>query len=403
MSKRIDALDVFLGESLVGVIVLTPSGNVVFSFDEDYIENPGRPTLSLFYKGEDGGLIDEARVYSHRLPPFFSNLLPEGDLRRYVIAQAGLKGDKEFALLGVLGEDLPGNVRVRAPDGDEWPPGEEPEQGGQGALRFSLAGVQLKFSAIMNTSGGLTIPTSGLGGDWIVKLPSASFAHVPENEYSMLELARMCGLDVPETRLVAVDSIESLPRNIDRIESNALAVKRFDRGEGGARVHMEDFAQVYGLYPAAKYDRVNYRSICEVLVAETGTQGVVEFTKRLVFNLLIGNADMHAKNWSLIYPDGVTPQIAPAYDFVSTIAYLEDDNMALSLTRGVKRFDALDMNAFRHFAQKAETSERLVMGAVEEMLDSFHDVWRHQSDHLPLTRRVREAINRHLASLKIRS
>ena len=52
-------------------------------------------------------------------------------------------------------------------------------------LRFSLAGVQLKFSALMETSKGLTLPVGGAGGDWIVKLPSPRFDAVPENEYAI--------------------------------------------------------------------------------------------------------------------------------------------------------------------------------------------------------------------------
>jgi serine/threonine-protein kinase HipA len=65
----------------------------------------------------------------------------------------------------------------------------------EAALRFSLAGVQLKFSAVMEASGGLTIPAGGMGGSWIVKLPSNRFASVPENEYTMLALARAVGRD----------------------------------------------------------------------------------------------------------------------------------------------------------------------------------------------------------------
>ena len=49
-----------------------------------------------------------------------------------------------------------------------------------------------------------------------------------------------------------------------------------------------------------------------------------EFIRRLVFNILIGNADMHLKNWSLIYPDRCRAALAPADDFVSTIAYIGD-------------------------------------------------------------------------------
>jgi len=54
----------------------------------------------------------------------------------------------------------------------------------------------------MNATGGLTIPAEGVGGSWIVKLPSTSFESVPENEFAMMTLARMIGINVPEVRLI---------------------------------------------------------------------------------------------------------------------------------------------------------------------------------------------------------
>ena len=132
-------------------------------------------------------------------------------------------------------------------------------------LRFSLAGVQLKFSGVMEATGGLTIPAEGVGGSWIVKLPSMQFNGVPENEYAMLELARRMGIDVPEVRLVPLNEIAGLPEDLARLAGHALAVKRFDRTDKGGAVHSEDFAQVFGLYPERKYERASYRNIAEVL------------------------------------------------------------------------------------------------------------------------------------------
>ena len=60
---------------------------------------------------------------------------------------------------------------------------------------------------------------------------------------------------------------------------------------------------------------------------------LAEVIRRLIFNAAIGNNDMHLKNWSLIYPDGRTPRLAPAYDFVSTIRYITDNRMALSVAK----------------------------------------------------------------------
>ncbi len=139
-----------------------------------------------------------------RLPVFFSNLLPEGHLRDYLAARADVKPQREFFLLAVLGADLPGALMVSPMDRrmktlHHAADRDHEERVPEVALRFSLAGVQLKFSAVMEASGGLTIPAGGMGGSWIVKLPSARFASVPENEYAMLALARAVGIEVPRT------------------------------------------------------------------------------------------------------------------------------------------------------------------------------------------------------------
>lgn len=93
---------------------------------------------------------------------------------------------------------------------------------------------------------------------------------------------------------------------------------------------MEDFAQVFGVYPRDRYKKGNFRNIAEVIQAEAGAEAIAEFIRRLVFSALIGNADMHLKNWSLLYPDRRHATLAPAYDFVATIPYLPNDRLALT-------------------------------------------------------------------------
>jgi len=117
------------------------------------------------------------------------------------------------------------------------------------ALRFSLAGIHLKFSAIMETSGGFTIPAEGMSGSWIVNPLSTRFPSVPENEYAMMALALAAGIEVPRTDLVDTSGIRGLPADAGTMEGKALAVQRFDCGQMGQTIHMEDFAQVFGLYP----------------------------------------------------------------------------------------------------------------------------------------------------------
>ncbi|MGH8246733.1 MAG: type II toxin-antitoxin system HipA family toxin, partial [Gammaproteobacteria bacterium] len=273
MSQQPAALAVRLHGKRVGVITRLAGDRYLFAFDEAYVNDNNRPTLSLSFKSSSGGLVTSVRPYSVRLPPFFSNLLPEGHLREYLAARAGVKPEREFFLLATLGADLPGAITVAPIDAadDRHDAGDSPRSRDRASpLRFSLAGVQLKFAAVMEARGGLTIPADGIGGSWIVKLPSARFEGVPENEFAMMELARSIGIPTPRVKLVSISSIEGLPQDAGKMKGRALAVERFDRKPDGGRVHMEDFAQVFGVYPDNKYEKRSYANIAQVLAAETG-------------------------------------------------------------------------------------------------------------------------------------
>jgi serine/threonine-protein kinase HipA len=179
----------------------------------------------------------------------------------------------------------------------------------------------------------------------------------------------------------------------------AYVIKRFDRAANGERVHIEDFAQVFGVYPERKYERASYRNIAEVIWTETGEAGIVEFLRRLVFNGLIGNADMHLKNWSLMYPDRHGAAIAPAYDFVSTIAYLPDDHLALTFVDS-KNFSSLSIEQFERFAAKVRLPSKLTLDTVRETVMRFAEVWRDPPAGI-IDDRIRAAIERHIRSVPI--
>jgi serine/threonine-protein kinase HipA len=341
------------------------------------------------------------------VPPFFSNLLPEGPLREFLAKQAGVNPRREFFLLWILGRDLPGALTVRAADGEAWPPEPDGEPDKKererraNVLRFSLAGVQLKFSAVTSDrkNGGLTIPATGVGGSWIVKLPSARFERVPENEYAMMTLAARLGMDVPEVQLIDTDAIEGLPEGIGKLSGPALAVKRFDRTEEGP-VHIEDFAQVFGVFPDDKYQKASYRLIAGVLGVETGDEGAAEFIRRLVFNTLIGNADMHLKNWSLIYPDRRTVRLSPAYDFVSTVPYIADENAALKYAR-TRRMSELTYDELAYLAAKARLPEKLILDTAAATVEGFTSLWAAEKAHLPLSRETVAAIDKHIGTIPL--
>lgn len=401
----VSVLDVLLHDEPIGTLTRVGGDRSLFAFNDAYIEDENRPVLGLGFKDQFGELITEFRPTHTRVTPFFSNLLPEGPLRTYLAERAGVKAVREFFLLWVLGLDLPGAITIGPSDGESWPPDADDDSDhdddlAENAFRFSLAGVQLKFSAIKDARGGLTIPTKGVGGSWIVKLPSLEFAGVPENEYSMMTLARLAGIDVPAIQLIDIDTIKNLPEGTGDLTGQAFAIERFDRLQDGGAVHIEDFAQIFGVYPDDKYNKASYKNISRVIAAESGEADIAELIRRLTFNTLIGNADMHLKNWSMIYPDRRNAALAPAYDFVSTIPYIEDDNAALNFSR-TKRFDGFSEDELSHLAAKALLPEKLVLDTARETVALFHQHWQAEKPHLPLTAEAIRAIDNHIATIPI--
>lgn len=399
------ALDVNLHGTRIGTIARLDGDRSIFAFDDNYVADQKRLTLSLAYKDAYGALINQTRAYQTRIEPFFSNLLPEGTLRDYLARRAGVKAVREYQLLGQLGADLPGAVEV-TPSGGETIAHDEKESAdvaeqAKHALRFSLAGAQLKFSAIKNQgkSTGLTIPVSGSGGDWIIKLPSARHPDVPENEFATMNLAAALGIEVPETSLIPISDVDGLPEGINRYGESAYAIRRFDRSTEGA-IHVEDFAQVFGVFADDKYDNASYRQILSVLAIETDEWSIVEFIRRLTYSVLIGNGDMHLKNWSLIYPDGRRPTLSPAYDLVATVAYIPEEESALKFHRS-RDWRSFNYRELEVIADIAKVPTRLVVATAKETVQEFDDVWAGKKGNLPFSRDTVAAIEKHRKTLSI--
>jgi serine/threonine-protein kinase HipA len=158
---------------------------------------------------------------------------------------------------------------------------------------------------------------------------------------------------------------------------------------------MEDFAQVFGVFPEDKYRFRSYANIASVLWAERGEEATDEFVRRLVFSVLIGNGDMHLKNWSLLYPDRHTPVFSPAYDFVATFPYIKADKLGLSFGRS-KSLDEITADQVRRFTVTAGLPAHPIRKIVKETIERTGDVWHSlkQKDILPVD--LKKAIGDHI-------
>lgn len=375
-AERIQSLDISLNNLPVGTLVRTPGDYNAFNLLPAYRSMNNPPILSLSLRSADDGLRRDPKPIRGALPPFFANLLPEEKLREAMEKHhaASVRPGNDFDLLAALGTNLPGAVRALPSDGIPVPAGPEAEE--KKKARFSLAGVQMKLSVMKNTGkeGGFTLAVDDEQGQYIAKFPSLTHIGLSENEFAILALAEALGMEVPARELVEKTEFAGIPEEFNTMSTGkVLLVRRFDRGADGARVHMEDFAQVFGRYPSEKYTGAAYHNIAAALTSGVSFDSAIEFVRRLALTVITGNGDMHLKNWSLLYPgDGRTPTLSPVYDVLSTIPY--KDGLALSLA-GEKSFKALTPERWRNFANRSRLPEGAVVTAVAETAAAVRDKW----------------------------
>jgi len=313
------------------------------SFDEAYIANEKRLTLSLSLRGATDGQTreilraarDERLVRADgKWPTFFQNLLPEGHNRERLAKERHCEPEDEFELLAAAGHDLMGAIEVETTTKDKeiphvvrhWhtalgydvlEPGfvEEPVEDAA-----ALPGAVTKFSAV-HEGRKYVVKRHGAAGDFILKLPSTAHPDLVANEYCGYLLCRALDLECAEAEIISPQDAE-LPEHVpfDQI----LAVKRFDRKDG-KRVHMEEFAQALNYAPGKKYGKgmEDYARMLALLnsLSTRPAQDTREFLRRFVAFILMGNTDAHLKNWALMYPDGREPHLAPLYDPVSVSSF----------------------------------------------------------------------------------
>ncbi len=407
------ALHVKLSDRFVGTLSRAARDRPwAFEFSDDYLRAIPRPVLGQAFEDDPGRSYEGV---DGRPPPFFANLLPEGALLRHYQARYG---SDEAALLAALGGDLPGAVTVE---------GETPRSSENDGPRFSLAGVQPKLSAMLS-DGKVTMPVNGDGGAWIAKLEDRDIPELPRIEYATTQWARASGIHVSEHDLRPMASISGFPESWTSGESrSAFVVRRFDRLDGGARVHLEDFAQVFSRYPEERYPReprlvdtqADYAAIGSVIAALCPRDDLREYVRRLVFMVLSGNADLHLKNWSLYYPPEVSgggvsdgtvgvPRLSPAYDLVANVAVQRSglDTSHAALHWAGEHEPHLASVAVEHFARLAaawEVPQREVIGWVRDDVNDVRTAWAELRSVLPLASEELVAIELHLATCQLRA
>ena len=367
-----------------GIGYLSQYGDILrVSFDEDYINDPLRPTLSLSYTGESDAAtrqilasMRDARLVrtDGRWPVYFQNLLPEGHNRDRLAAERGCAPDDEFELLAAAGRDLMGALEVEPvppqqgiPDTvRHWHTTQGLDVLEPGFVEYpvedaaSLPGVVTKFSAV-NNGRRYTVHRHGQAGSTILKLPTTAHPDLVANEYMGYQLCKALELNCANATIISRAQAD-LPEQIPF--EDILAVDRFDHLAGGARVHMEEFNQVLGYAPRQKYGQRNpaqplqdWATMLRVLnrLSTQPVQDTREFVARMVCFILMGNIDAHLKNWALIYPDGRQPQLAPLYDPVCVAAFLQDaPPLQYAVNRAVDaQLSRLDWDDLRALMQSA--------------------------------------------------
>lgn len=353
-------------------------------FDDDYVADPIRPTLSLSYPFDaepaDNVLPMAASHWLARAdrhwPAYFRNLLPEGSNRVRLSRVRECTEDDEFELLAAGGRDLIGALEITPVDPGSALPTcvmaalVDSDAGGSidpvvppiddAAL---LPGVVIKFSAIRD-GRRYTVKHRGQAGSYILKLPTATHPDLVENEFTGYRLCAALGIDCAEAAIVRsadVDVAERIP--FDRV----LSVKRFDRAgitrddgsTASRRVHFEELCQALNRPPMRKYskDLRDYAAMLGMLQAfsDRRVRDLEDFIARFVAFILMGNCDAHLKNWGFVYPDGRRPRLAPVYDPVCVAALFKaDDPRYLSHNRAADAaIRAIDEQALETMLRQA--------------------------------------------------
>lgn len=328
-------LKVFFGKEFAGVLASTADQGVIFSYDDSYRTNKSNSALSI-------SMPLSKKEYSQKeCLPFFSGLLPEGDVKRRVSDFLHVSESSTLKLLQELGGECAGMISILPENkncsvqksyafnnenyellDDETLYGfikninVRPLLKAKKELRLSLAGAQEKLPLVYFDKK-YYLPKSDAPSTHIVK-PSGDgeLSTLSINEFVCMKLAQSCGLNVPNVELKTINNTTFLlEERYDRIV-NKKSIKR---------LHQEDFCQALGIMSDRKYQNDNGPDIAKIysLIQKECTIPLLdtkEFLKYVIFNFIIGNCDAHGKNYSLLYEKG-SSKLSPIYDAICTLVY----------------------------------------------------------------------------------
>ncbi|MGN6586046.1 MAG: type II toxin-antitoxin system HipA family toxin [Solirubrobacterales bacterium] len=326
-----NALDVYLHDERVGLLERVDGASLRFTYDRGWLVNAETPiSLSL--------PLREEPYEDSECRPFFKGLLPEGEFLRSIARTFHISAENPFTVLQEIGGECAGAVSLVEPGGEppsasapnpEWLTepqlasllaelparpllaGPHDEEG----VRLSLAGTRDKLPVLLRDDR-VGITRGRPPSTHIIKMPPEIDGFVANEAYCMA-LAREIGLPVATATPVRAGHLD------------ALMVERYDRFRAGStvrRIHQEDFCQASGRPPEMKYEAEGGPGVAEcaeIINAHAAGPGasLLKFLDALLFNLLIGNADAHSKNYSLLLEGPGAPRLAPLYDLLSTRVY----------------------------------------------------------------------------------
>jgi len=297
------------------------------------------------------------------LIPFFEHLAPEGWLRGRQARAGGTAEQDDFGLLLRYGTDCIGAVGTRPTTeiAESHQPTADVVEEAAAVPGKTLSGVQKKLLAWKDADGFRPCLDPADPATHIAKFNRPDLPTLVQNEDLSLRLAR---------EILGTDRITAASRGTLRdIDGLALLVERFDRVDG-QRLRLEDFAQILGKPRGREFDSKydsSYEEAASVIerFSVRARIDLARFFELVVFNLVIGNADAHLKNFSLLErPEGL--RLSPAYDLVNTLVYSDLERHAALDIAGRKRpFDTLD----RALVEKLGTDIGLPARAVKQSLE----------------------------------